>query len=73
MSENLINKAAKNMTHRELMLEGILLIKDGKSPVFIQEVMNSYLAPMQRKDLIGIRAGVSVQGPKSPLNEFEEV
>ena len=59
MSENLINKAAKNMTHRELMLEGLLLLKDNRSPVFVQEVMNSYLSPLQRKDLVGIRGGMT--------------
>tara|TARA_B100000749_G_scaffold28537_1_gene20098 strand:- start:95475 stop:96233 length:759 start_codon:yes stop_codon:yes gene_type:complete len=59
MAENLINKAAKNMTHRELMLEGLLLINDKRSPVYVQEVMNSYLSPTQRKDHVGIRGGAA--------------
>ncbi len=59
MGENLINKSSVNVATRELLLEGILLIKDRKSPVMVQEMLNSYLPPLQRKDLIGLRGNVS--------------
>ncbi|MGE0763083.1 MAG: motility protein A [Bdellovibrionales bacterium] len=54
MSENLFNKSAANMVHRELMLEGLLMIYDRSSPVVVQEKLNSFLPPMKRKDLIGL-------------------
>lgn len=54
MSENLLNKSATNMVHRELMLMGLLMIYDRSSPVVVQEKLNSFLPPMKRKDLIGL-------------------
>lgn len=54
-SENLINKSALNLSHRELILEGVLLIYDKKSPMVVQEVLNSYLPPLKREDFIGVR------------------
>lgn len=54
MSENLFNKSALNMANRELLLEGLLMIHDKRSPVVVQEKLNSYLPPLRRKDLIGI-------------------
>lgn len=53
-SENLINKSAMNLSHRELILEGLLLIYENKSPMLVQEVLNSYLPPLKRKDYIGL-------------------
>ncbi len=53
-SENLINKSTMNLTHRELILEGLLLIFESRSPMVVQEVLNSYLPPLKRKDYIGI-------------------
>lgn len=52
--ENLINKSAMNLSHRELILEGLMLIYEQKSPMVIQEVLNSYLPPLKRKDYIGL-------------------
>lgn len=54
MGENLFNKSAVNMAHRELLLQGLLMIKDKKSPVYIQEKLNSYLPPLKRQDLVGV-------------------
>lgn len=56
MSENLFNKSLMNMNHRELMLEGLLLIYDKKSPLMVQEMLNSYLPPLKRKDMLGIKS-----------------
>ncbi len=53
MSENLYNKSAQSMNQRELMLDGLLMIQEKKSPVIVQEKLNSFLPPLKRKDLIG--------------------
>lgn len=55
MSENLFNKSHMNMSHRELMMEGLLLIYDRKSPLVVQEMLNSYLPPLKRKDILGVK------------------
>lgn len=55
MSENLFNKSHMNMNHRELMMEGLLLIYDRKSPLVVQEMLNSYLPPLKRKDILGVK------------------
>lgn len=54
MSENLFNKSMLNMSHRELILEGLMIIYDKRSPMMAQETLNSYLPPLKRKDYIGI-------------------
>lgn len=54
MSENLFNKSAVNMAHREILLQGMLMIKENKSPIYIQEKLNSFLPPLKRKDLVGL-------------------
>lgn len=54
MSENLFNKSAINLGNRELLLEGLLMIHDKKSPVVVQEKLNSYLPPLKRKDFLGV-------------------
>jgi chemotaxis protein MotA len=56
MSENLFNKSSINMTHRELMLEGLLMIHERTSPLVIQEKLNSYLPPLKRKDYVGLNS-----------------
>lgn len=54
MSENLFNKSHLNMNHRELMLEGLMLIYDKRSPMITQEMLNSFLPPLKRKDILGV-------------------
>lgn len=54
MSENLFNKSHLNMNHRELMLEGLMMIYDKRSPMVTQEVLNSFLPPLKRKDILGV-------------------
>ncbi len=58
MSENLFNKSHTNMNHRELMLEGLMMIYDRRSPMVTQEMLNSYLPPLKRKDILGVTGGV---------------
>ncbi|MAV89922.1 MAG: hypothetical protein CL676_00775 [Bdellovibrionaceae bacterium] len=53
MSENLYNKSAQSMNQRELMLDGLLMIQQQRSPILVQEKLNSFLPPLKRKDLIG--------------------
>lgn len=57
MSENLLNKSELNKTNRELLLDGILMIYDKKSPLVVQEYLNSYLPPLKREDYIGLGKG----------------
>lgn len=54
MSENLFNKSHLNMNHRELMLEGMMMIYDKRSPMVTQEMLNSFLPPLKRKDILGV-------------------
>ncbi|MCB0348379.1 MAG: MotA/TolQ/ExbB proton channel family protein [Bdellovibrionales bacterium] len=54
MSENLFNKSEHNKSNRELIIDGILMIYDKKSPLMVQEFLNSYLPPLKRKDYLGI-------------------
>lgn len=54
MSENLFNKSHLNMNHRELMLEGLMMIFDKRSPMVTQEMLNSFLPPLKRKDILGV-------------------
>jgi chemotaxis protein MotA len=54
MSENLFNKSEHNKSNRELIIDGILMIYDKKSPLLVQEFLNSYLPPLSRKDYLGI-------------------
>lgn len=56
MSENIFNKSALNMAHRELMLEGLMMIHQQRSPVVVQEKLNSFLPPLRRQDIVGLRA-----------------
>ena len=58
MSENLFNKSQLNMNHRELMLEGLMMIYDKRSPMVAQEMLNSFLPPLKRKDILGVSGGV---------------
>ncbi len=53
-SENLFNKSALNMVHREMMLDGLLMIHERRSPIVVQEKLNSYLPPLKRKDIVGL-------------------
>lgn len=58
MSENLFNKSQTNMNHRELMLEGLTMIYDRRSPMVAQEMLNSFLPPLKRKDILGVTGGI---------------
>lgn len=57
-SENLFNKSGLNMVHRELMLDGLIMIHERRSPVVVQEKLNSYLPPLKRQDIVGLGQGI---------------
>lgn len=54
MSENLALKSVKETTKRQIVLTGIVALKNGESALFIQEALNSYLAPSKRVDVLGV-------------------
>lgn len=48
IAQNLNNKGAKEVTVREMMLEGILAIQSGVNPRIIEDKLISYLSPKER-------------------------
>ena len=54
ISEHFLQKAEDQKVFRELLLEGLLMIHDQKSALTVQEMLNSYLDPKQRIDILGI-------------------
>ena len=55
IAEHYQQKAEDLKVYRELQLEGLLMIFDSRSPLAVQEMLNSYLEPKKRVDFIGIR------------------
>jgi chemotaxis protein MotA len=49
MSANLNLKSAKEVSFREMMLEGILSIQSGVNPRIVEEKLMTYLTPADRK------------------------
>lgn len=54
IAENFQNSAEENKIFRELMLEGLLMIYDEGSSLSVQEMLNSYLDPSKRIDILGV-------------------
>ncbi|MBU5591071.1 motility protein A [Clostridium sp. MSJ-4] len=50
MSANLSLKSGKEVSAREMMLEGILAIQSGVNPRIVEEKLVTYLSPQERKD-----------------------
>ncbi len=59
IAENFQKTAEDQKVYRELMLEGLLYLFDRKSALSVQEMLNSYLEPNQRIDLLGLNERVS--------------
>ncbi|MCJ8277234.1 MAG: hypothetical protein HRT44_09960, partial [Bdellovibrionales bacterium] len=57
ISEHFLQRAEDKKIFRELLLEGLLMIHEQKSPLSVQEMLNSYLEPRDRVDIVGL--GVS--------------
>ena len=54
VSENLLFRSQKTIGKRQIIIEGVVLIKNGEVPLMVQEKLNSYLAPALRKDYLNL-------------------
>lgn len=52
LSDNLQHRLNYSRRLRKLIIRGILLIKEGKDTIYIQEVLNAHLLPEKRLELI---------------------
>jgi len=55
LAEHFSLKADRAKSLKELQLEGLLMLYENRSPLAIQEMMNSYLDDNEKIDLIGVR------------------
>jgi chemotaxis protein MotA len=54
IAENFQKSAEENKIFRELLLEGLLMIYDEGTSLAVQEMLNSYLDPSKRVDILGV-------------------
>lgn len=54
IAENFQHKAEENKIFQELLFEGLLMIFDEGESLAVQEMLNSYLEPSRRVDVLGI-------------------
>ena len=54
ISEHFLQRAEDQKVYKELLLEGLLMIHEQKSALAVQEMLNSYLDPHNRVDIIGV-------------------
>lgn len=54
ISENLEVRSYKETVLRQIIVDGVLLLKAQESPLMVQEKLNSYLAPSQRRDFLNL-------------------
>jgi chemotaxis protein MotA len=59
LAENLALKSHEDVRKRQIAMLGVLLIKNGKSPLVIQEAINSLLPVSERVDVLGVGGGGS--------------
>jgi chemotaxis protein MotA len=52
IAENLLLRSEHDIQIRKMILQGMILLRKGFDPIFIQEAMNAYLAPRDRKDFV---------------------
>lgn len=57
-AEHFASKADGEKIRKELLLEGILMICEKRSPLAVQEMMNSYLEKNNKIDLLGLKEAV---------------
>jgi flagellar motor component MotA len=55
IAEHFSVKAETEKMKKELLLEGLLMIYEKRSPLAVQEMMNSYLERSEKFDLLGIK------------------
>lgn len=51
LGENLASAADEDLVLREIVVEGVLLLKDKKHPLLVKEAMSSYLSPSERREI----------------------
>lgn len=56
VADNLLFRTQKSIARRELIIEGILFLKQKKTPIMMRELLASHVAPAKRKLLKGSRA-----------------
>lgn len=59
ISQNLMIKSGKEVTLREMMLEGILAIQSGVNPRIVEDKLISYLSPAERSEYLANNANSS--------------
>ena len=59
ISQNLLIKSAKEVTLREMMVEGILSIQSGVNPRIVEDKLVSYLSPQERSEYMAANANSS--------------
>lgn len=57
LAEHFTFRAEDQKVFRELQVEGLLMIYDKKSPLVVQEMLNSFLDVKERLDVIGLKQG----------------
>ncbi len=55
IAEHFSSKADGEKIRKELLLEGLLMICEKRSPLAVQEMMNSYLEKSKKIDLLGLK------------------
>lgn len=53
VADNLLFRTTKSVARRELIIEGVLLIKQKKTPVMVRELLASHVSPSKRAELKG--------------------
>ena len=53
VADNLLFRTQKSVARREMIIEGVLLLKQKKSPIMVRELLASHLAPSKRAELKG--------------------
>ncbi len=59
IAQNLMAKSSKEVTMREMMVEGILAIQSGVNPRIVEEKLISYLSPAERSEYLANNANSS--------------
>ena len=60
IAQNLIAKSAKEVTMREMMVEGVLAIQSGVNPRIVEDKLLSYLSPVERKEYVAANSNEGV-------------
>lgn len=60
LGENSESRDKAEIKEREIILQGVLLLANKETPLYIQEKLNSYLKEEQRVDVLGVGSGIKV-------------